>query len=171
MSTSKLSINNMSASMSGKLTSIERLMGQPSQKRLTLYLILALSVVVLSSGMTILLVQRSHFDLLNALSGSSTDQPYKHYGIFDGHDNCKKAIADGANGEVIALESDDRSALYQGYNDTNVITFSAEVRPYSQPFLSEQRSTYHVSVRCSTSAKTNKVVNLNWLATDHYGVK
>jgi hypothetical protein len=152
----------------------ESLMSQEGRKRISFYITIVAMVVVLSSGLTIYFTQQGHSQFTDALSkfnNSSGEQPYQHFGVFAGYDVCKAAITNGANGQVIALESDDRTAHYRGYNDSNVITFSAEVRPRSIPFLSEQRSTYHVSVKCATDAKTNELVNLSWLTSDPYGVK
>ncbi|WP_390615845.1 hypothetical protein [Maricurvus nonylphenolicus] len=150
-------------------------MSQDGRKRISLYIIIVAMVIVLSSGLTVYITQSSSSQFSSGFSGtkrsSANNEDYKHYGIFAGYDVCKEAIINGANGQVMVIESDDRTAHYRGYNDTNVITFSAEVKPNAIPFLSEQRSTYHVSVRCATSAKDNQLVNLSWLTTDTYGVQ
>lgn len=145
-------------------------MGQSEYKRVTRYSIIvsALAMVVISSALTVYVVQHG---TLNLNSDTGRQPAYKHYDTYAGHDVCKEAIIRGARGQVIALEADNRSAAYQSYNDTNVLTFSAEIRPRHIPFLSEQRSTYHSSIRCATSAQDNSLVNLSWLTTDPNGVQ
>lgn len=152
----------------------ETTMSQDGRKRISLYIIIVVMVIVLSSGLTVYISQRSSNNFsggFSSLGGSSSGTDYKHFGVFAGYDVCKEAIVDGANGQVMVIESDDRTAHYRGYNDTNVITFNAEIKPRAIPFLSEQRSTYHASIRCATSAKDNSLVNLSWLTTDPYGVQ
>lgn len=153
----------------------ETTMNQDGQKRISLYIIIVVMVIVLSSGLTVYISQQSNnlFSSGGSKTGrsASSNEEYKNFGVFAGYDVCKEAIISGANGRVMVIESDDRTAHYRGYNDTNVITFNAEIKPPAIPFLSEQRSTYHASIKCATSAKDNKLVNLSWLTTDPYGVK
>lgn len=84
---------------------------------------------------------------------------------------CVKAIHRNANGKVISVTSDDRTAIYRGYNDSNQITFRAEVQPPDRPFLSEQRSTVSVIFRCTTSAKTNELINLSQQTQDIHSIQ
>ena len=132
-----------------------------NKKQLTyLYSAIFIIVIIVSSLTTVYVSQRSDPSFSksgNEAIGSRSSTPF---GMFDGHDSCVKEIHRVTNGTVIGLVSDDRTAKYEGYNNTNQIIFQGEIQPPKTSFLSEQRSTYHASFKCSTSAKTNKVINL-----------
>jgi hypothetical protein len=132
------------------------------------YVGIFISVIVVTSLVTYYLSTGSVFG--GGGDGRKGARVLAPQGLFAGHDTCVKAIHKNANGKVITLTSDDRTAKYQGYNDSNQITFIAEVQPADRPFLSEQRSTVHVSFRCTTSAKTNKLLSLSQHVDDIHGI-
>lgn len=137
------------------------------KQEIYLYVALVIGLIAISSMVTVYVSS----DTTAATNMSSNRQAARPpLGVFAGHEVCVKAIHKNANGKIISLNSDDRSARYQGYNDSNQITFVAEVQPPNLPFLSEQRSTVQVFFRCNTSAKTNKLLNLSQQTNDIHGI-
>ncbi len=137
------------------------------KQEIYLYIALVVGVIALSSLVTVYVSSDLPFGTEMPGGREAVRPPLD---VFAGHDVCIKAIHKNANGKVISLTSDDRSARYQGYNDSNQITFVAEVQPPDRPFLSEQRSTVRVFFRCSTSAKTNKLLTLSQQTNDIHGI-
>jgi hypothetical protein len=137
-----------------------------NKKSLTyLYIGIFILVIVVSSLTTVYisrgLSSSNSFSGNNEKGGTNSNTAPTRFGVFDGHENCVKAIHERVNGKVIGLVSDDRTAKYEIYNDTNQITFQGEIQPPETKFLSKQRSTYHASFKCSTSSSDNSVINLN----------
>lgn len=128
------------------------------KQEIYLYIALIIGVIAVSSLVTVYVNTDTQLPTELNTSGEKVRPPLD---VFSGHDICVKAIHKNANGKVISLTSDDRSARYQSYNDSNQISFVAEVQPPNRPFLSEQRSTVRVFFRCNTSARTNKLLNLS----------
>ncbi|GAA5315577.1 MAG: hypothetical protein AseanaTS_07820 [Candidatus Pelagadaptatus aseana] len=137
------------------------------KQELYFYVGIFISVIIVTSLVT---YYPSTGGVFGSERGGYSNKVTAPLGLFAGHDICIEAIHKNANGKVITLTSDDRTAKYQGYNDSNQITFIAEVQPPNRPFLSEQRSTVHVSFRCTTSAKTNKLLSLSQHVDDIHGI-
>lgn len=135
-----------------------------------LYAGLLIGLVGLTSGATYLATTHN---LLEWQRNGRTQAaaPSHLYSLFAGHGVCEQAIYEAAPGKVITLESDDRAAKYNAYDDSNVLTFEAEVKPDKLRFLSEQRSTYKIVYRCHTSSIDNRLIKLSQLVIDEHGVK
>jgi len=112
-------------------------------------------------------------DLLTWQAGSrqQTQAPRHIYSLFAGHGVCQEAIKKAAPGQVITLESDDRAAKYNAYDDSNVLTFEAEIKPDKLRYLSELRSTYKIVYRCHTSTVDNRLLKLSQIVIDENGIK
>lgn len=82
------------------------------------------------------------------------------YDNFAGHGVCKDAIYANMEGKIVTLQLDERSAVYDEYERTNTLLYTADVVPVDNRFLSEQRSTIQMHAQCITSADDNKLVTL-----------
>lgn len=125
------------------------------------YVAVFIVVIIVSSLTTVYISQSNESFFSGSKDGTEGNSSNTRFGKFDGHDACVKEIHRITDGTVIGLVSDDRTAKYESYNNTNQIVFQGEIQPPKTSFLSEQRSTHHASFKCSSSAKTNKVVNIN----------
>lgn len=134
-------------------------------KRLQLWFLIAgaILLVLISIGATVLLAKhfRAGFN-----SGDSTKRALgivesrPKFNQFAGHGICEKNIYEEMEGKIISLNLDQRAAIYNDYERTNTLIFSADVVPPEQRFLSEQHSTKQMHVQCVTSADTNELVTL-----------
>lgn len=79
---------------------------------------------------------------------------------YAGHGHCEKAIYEQMEGKIISLNMDQRTAIYNDFERTNTLIFTANVVPPEKRFLSEQHSTQLMHIQCVTSADTNKLVTL-----------
>jgi len=129
-----------------------------------------IALVGLTSGATYLVTTHNLLEWQRN-TRPQTAAPSHLYSLFSGHGVCEKAIHEAAPGKVITLQSDDRAAKYNAYDDSNVLTFEAEVKPNNLRFLSEQRSTYKVVYRCHTSSIDNRLIKLSQLVVDEHGIK
>ena len=126
-----------------------------------LYIGILIVVAIISSLATVYVRQSSGSFSSGEKAGTDGRSSLAPFGKFDGHEACVKEIRRMTDGNIIGLLSDDRTAKYERYNNTNQIVFQGQIQPPKSKFLSEQRSTYRASFKCSTSAKTNKVINVN----------
>jgi hypothetical protein len=135
-----------------------------------LYAGLIIGLIALTSGATYLVTSQNLLEW--QLNSRSQEESTAHlYGLFAGHGVCEQAIKDAVQGKLITLESEDRAAKYNAYDDSNVLTFNAEIKPDKQRFLSEQRSTYKIMYRCHTSSVDNRLLKLSQLVVDELGIK
>jgi len=164
----------MTAHLSGTshptLTTMSRVMPKSSTHQRLLYVGLITGLIALTSGATYLVTTHN---ILEWQPGkrSQAKTPTHLYSLFSGHGVCQQAIKEAAPGEVITLASDDRAAKYNAYDDSNVLTFEAEIKPDKLRFLSEQRSTYKIVYRCHTSSIDNRLLKLSQLVIDENGIK
>lgn len=145
-------------------------MPKSSTHQRLLYVGALIGLVGLTSGVTY--IATTHNLLEWQLNSRQQDAAPSHlYSLFAGHGVCEEAINKAAPGKVITLQSDDRAAKYNAYDDSNVLTFEAEVKPNNLRFLSEQHSTYKIVYRCHTSSIDNQLIKLSQLVIDENGIK
>lgn len=82
------------------------------------------------------------------------------YDTFAGHSICKDAIYANMEGKIITLQMDERAAIYNEFERTNTLLFTADVVLPEERFLSERRSTIPMQAQCVTSADNNTLVTL-----------
>ena len=141
-----------------------------SPKRVIVYAGICAGVIALTCAATYVAMTENLLAWTHN-SGAKSPAPAHLFDLFSGHDVCKAAIYKAAPGTIITLQSDDRAAKYNAYDDSNVLTFEAEINPSGVRFLSQQRSTYKIMYRCYTSSVDNKVLKLSHLAIDEQGIK
>lgn len=134
-----------------------------SQKRLQILILLAVALALVAFSVIATLLVTHHLNnnqrnQSKAALGVVTNRP--RYDLFAGHGLCEKAIYRDIQGKILKLHMDSRNALYDQFERTNTLLFSAYVVPEGQTFLSEQHSTVKMTAQCITSADTNQLLNL-----------
>ncbi|MDN3639134.1 hypothetical protein QWY82_09965 [Simiduia curdlanivorans] len=134
-------------------------------KRLQLWLFIGGAALLVSISITATVLIAKHFraDFNSANStkralGIVENRP--KFDLYAGYGLCEQATREKMEGKIINLNMDRRTALYDDYERTNTLIFTADVVPRDQRFLSEQHSTKKMHVQCVTSADTNTLTTL-----------
>jgi hypothetical protein len=130
-----------------------------------LYVII--SIVIIATA-TAVLLYGYQAGILNG-EDSQASQPQGNRAQFDafaGYSRCESAIRGEVSDTIITFESDDRTASYNRYNDTNEMTYRLKVAPKHIDYRSQPHSTYGLVIQCTTSAKNNQVMNLKTSKVD-----
>ncbi|BFM11003.1 hypothetical protein R50072_11560 [Simiduia litorea] len=138
-------------------------MMENKQFQLWLFIGGAVMLVLMSITATVLIAKHFRAEFT---SGDSTKRALgivenrPKFDLFAGHGLCEKATYQQMEGKIISLNMDQRAAIYNDYERTNTLIFTADVVLPEQRFLSEQHSTKKMHVQCVTSADTNKLTTL-----------
>ncbi|AFU98378.1 hypothetical protein [Simiduia agarivorans] len=127
------------------------------------FVIAAVVLVIVSVASTLIIAKqyRAGFDEAASTKralGIVENRP--KFDTFAGHGVCEAAIYANMEGKIVTLQMDERAAIYNDFERTNTLLFTADVVPADERFLSEHRSTIPMQAQCVTSADNNKLVTL-----------
>lgn len=124
-------------------------------------ILMFIGLMIISVLATYLLAVTVFKDNLKPSDMTAVSRPHSIYDAFSAYDKCIEAIREVMPGKIITIESDDRTASYDSYSDTNSLSFKVVYNKPLLPFLSVAYSTASTTKHCISSASTNEIVAIN----------
>lgn len=119
------------------------------------------SVVIIAAVVLVILSCLSTYAFLalqtNAGGAGFGEQTSRRFDVFEGYNQCEKAVRNAVHGKVISIEGDDRAAQYNRSTNLNMLFFAVDFSEDGGMFGYSGGQLKRLYARCEVSAESNRI--------------
>lgn len=118
------------------------------------------TILVVAAILLVLLSSLSTYAVLTFMpkgEGGFGENTSRRFDIYEGYNQCEKAVRNAVTGKVISIEGDDRAAQYNRTSNLNMLFFAVDYSQEGGMFGYSGGVLKRTYARCEVSAETNRI--------------